>query len=310
MKTLRIGLNHLPVLDKPLALAVGYFDGFHLGHQALVEEAKKKANEHGYFSAVLSFHPNPLVTLGKMKEEKYLSSLEDREKILKKMGIDYFLILDFSKEVANLPPEDFVQIFMKGMQVKEVICGFDFYFGRQGKGDGNFLKQYASDFHVSIIDQVALDHLKVSSTRIVQALQEGKIEEANRLLTRPYHVSGIVVQGKQRGRLMGFPTANIDYGAYYLPHFGVYGVVIEVAGKKKYGMCNIGVNPTFKDIAHPSMEINIFDFDEDIYGMKAEVDFYCYTRKDQKFASMNELMMQLKSDKRDLMKYFAEHPKF
>ena len=109
---------------------------------------------------------------------------------------------------------------------------------------------------------------------------------------------------------MGFPTANIDYGAYYLPHFGVYGVVIEVAGKKKYGMCNIGLNPTFKDIRHPSMEIHIFDFDEDIYGEIADVDFYFYTRPDQTFISMDELMQQLTSDQEEIETYFKKYPKF
>lgn len=310
MKTIKIGLNQIPEFDKPLALATGYFDGFHLGHQALVNKAKEVAQKNNYATAVLSFHPNPLVTLGKMKEEKFLTSLKDREQILETMGVDYFLILDFTLETANLLPENFVHLFMIGMGVKEVVCGFDFFFGRKGMGNGEFLKQYSDYFHVTIIGQVAMDKKKISSTRIIKLLQEGQIEKVNQLLTRPYHISGKVIAGRQRGRLMGFPTANIAYGSYYLPHFGVYGVVIKVAGQQKYGMCNVGLNPTFRDIDHPSMEVHIFDFNEDIYNQEAEVDFYCFTRPDQVFHSMEELMIQLSKDREEILRYFNEHPQF
>lgn len=304
MKTITIGLNAVPQLPRPLALAVGYFDGLHLGHQSLVFEAKRIAEEKGYASAVLSFNPNPLVTLGKMKEEKYLSSLKDRQEILEKMGIDYFLILDFTKETAHLLPEDFVQYFMIDMHVKEVVCGFDFYFGRYGQGNGAFLQRYSEDFHVSIIQQVAMDDEKISSSRIVALLQNGQVEKANQLLSRPYHIHGKVVLGKQRGRLLGFPTANVAYGAYYLPGFGVYGVKVMVKGKEYIGMCNIGINPTFKDIAHPTVEVHIFDFDEDIYDEWIDVYFYCFTRFDHAFESKEVLIAQLGQDQNEIRRFF------
>lgn len=305
MQVIEIGINNIPQISKPLALATGYFDGLHLGHQALVLKARDLAQEKGYASAVLSFNPNPLVTLGKMKEEKYLSSLSDRAKILEGLGIDYFFILDFTKETANMLPEDFVQNFMIDMHVKEVVCGFDFFFGRYGKGNGEFLKQY-DDFNVSIIEQVAMDEKKISSTRIIELLKDGQIDKANHLLTRLYHVQGKVIPGKQRGRLLGFPTANIAYGPYYLPGFGVYGVKVKVQGQMYEGMCNIGLNPTFSDIEKATMEVYIFDFDQDIYDEVVDVYFYCFTRKDEAFTSKEALVQQLHIDEKQIKAYFQQ----
>lgn len=307
MKVIEIGLNHvLPHIERPLALATGYFDGIHLGHQALILEARRLAQEKNYASAVLSFNPNPLVTLGKMKEEKYLTSLNDRAKILEDLGIDYFLILDFNQETANMLPEDFVQKFMIDMHVKEVVCGFDFFFGRFGKGDGKFLKQYSQYFNVSIIDQVAEANQKISSTYIIQLLQNGDVQKANHLLTRPYHVQGKVIAGKQRGRLLGFPTANIAYGAYYLPRFGVYGVRVKLHHQMYEGMCNIGLNPTFNDLKRPSIEVYIFDFKQEIYDETIDIYFYCFTRKEQPFASFQVLKEQLIQDEKEIRNYFRQ----
>lgn len=304
MKTIKIGLDKQPYFKEGLALAVGYFDGFHLGHQALVNEAKRKATDLNLASAVLSFDPNPLVTLGKMKEERYITSLKDREEILAAMGIDYFVILDFTKEVANLLPETFVDTYIKNMNVKEVVCGFDFFFGQKGKGNGELLKTY-TEFNTTIINQVSKDELKISSTRINQLLNEGNIEEANRLLTRPFAITGKVVVGKQRGRHMGFPTANINYGSYYLPKTGVYGVKVKIDNQTYLGMCNIGKNPTFNDIYKPTMEINIFDFKEDIYGKELKVEFYTHTRGEIKFDNVDELIQQLHKDREEIKAYFA-----
>lgn len=304
MKIVHIGLDHQPYFEKGLSLAMGYFDGFHLGHQALLNEAKNKAEKFGLESAVLSFDPNPLVTLGKMKEEKYITSLQDRARILEELGFDYFVILDFSKEVANLLPEDFIHKFVMKMNVKEVICGFDFFFGQKGKGNGAMLQTY-SEFNTTIINQVSKDELKISTTRINGLLQEGKIQEVNQLLTRPYQVTGEVIHGKKRGRLLGFPTANINYGAYYLPKKGVYGVKVYIDDTWYMGMCNIGLNPTFNDIESLSMEVHIFDFEKEIYGKQIRVQFYDHTRDEKSFSSKEELVLQLKKDEEEIKAYFA-----
>jgi len=304
MKTIHIGLDHTTFFKEGLSLAMGYFDGFHLGHQALLNKAKEQANKKNLSSAVLSFDPNPLVTLGKMKEEHYITSLQDREKILEDMGFDYFLILDFTKEVANMLPEDFVDEFIIKMNVKEVVCGFDFFFGQKGKGNGQLLLSYTT-FNTSIINQISKDHLKISTTRIQSLLMEGKIKEVNDLLTRPYQITGKVIHGKKRGRLLGFPTANIDYGAYYLPKRGVYGVKVIINKQIYIGMCNIGLNPTFNDIKQLSMEVNIFDFHQDIYDQEISVQFYTYTRGEKSFESKNQLVQQLHQDQEEIKAYFA-----
>lgn len=304
MKTMTIGLHQQPYFEEGLALAVGYFDGFHLGHQALINEVKEKAEKYKLKTAVLSFNPNPLVTLGKMKEEHYITSLSDRQQILEKMGIDYFLILDFTKEVASMDPNDFVQMFIMGMNVKEVVCGFDFFFGSKGKGNGALLQTY-TNFNTTIIGQVSKDEQKISTTRIVNLLEEGNIEEINRLLTRPFKITGEVVHGKRRGHSLGFPTANVDYGAYYLPRTGVYGVKVKYQQKEYIGMCNIGTNPTFNDIEHKTLEVNIFDFDKEIYGEIIEVSFYTHTRKETKFNGVEALIQQLHQDQEEIKAYFA-----
>lgn len=304
MKTIHIGLNNQPYFEEGLSLAVGYFDGFHLGHQALLSAAKQKANDNNLKSAVLSFDPNPLVTLGKMQEEKYLTSLKDRENILKQMGFDYFLILDFTKEVANLLPETFVEKFIEQMNVKEVVCGFDFFFGQKGKGNGELLQTYKT-FNTTIIRQVSNDELKISTTRISSLLAEGKMQKVTELLTRPYTITGKVIAGKQRGRLMGFPTANIEYGSYILPKRGVYGVKVEYDQDIYLGMCNIGYNPTFNDIEKYSLEVHIFDFSGDIYGDEVSIQFYFYTRDEKAFSSKDELRSQLIKDQKEIRAFFA-----
>ena len=304
MKTIHIGLHNQPFFEEGLSLAVGYFDGFHLGHQALLSTAKQKAASLNLKSAVLSFDPNPLVTLGKMPEEKYLTSLKDRENILKEMGFDYFLILDFTKEVANLLPEVFVEKFIEKMNVKEVICGFDFFFGQKGKGNGQLLKTYRS-FNTSIIHQVSQDELKISTSRISSLIASGDMKKTAELLTRPYMITGKVIKGKQRGRLMGFPTANIDYGSYILPKRGVYGVKVIYDHDTYLGMCNVGYNPTFNDIDKYSLEVHIFDFSGDIYGDEVCIQFYFYTRDEKAFSSKEELRMQLIKDQEEIRAFFA-----
>ena len=304
MKTIHIGLNNQPCFEEGLSLAVGYFDGFHLGHQELIKKAKEKARENNLKTAVLSFDPNPLVTLGKMKEEKYLTSLKDREAILETMEIDYFLILDFTLEVANMLPGDFVSTFIEKMNVKEVICGFDFFFGQKGKGNGELLKTYTT-FNTSVINQVSKDNLKISTTRINGLLAQGKLDEVTELLTRPYQMTGKVIHGKQRGRQMGFPTANIDYGSYYLPKRGVYGVKVIFDGDTYLGMCNVGFNPTFKNDEQYSVEVHLFDFSGDIYGEEISIQFYFYTRDEKTFSSKDELKLQLMKDQEEIRAYFA-----
>lgn len=302
MKVIHLG-NRPVSFEEPLSLAVGYFDGLHKGHLQLIDEVKKQARDKGLKTAVLSFDPNPLVTLGIILEERLITSLKDREEILEELGIDYFLILDFNKEIANLSSEEFVSRFIIDLNVKQVVCGFDFYFGKQGSGDSQTLKALAQgNYEVSVIEKITDHQVKISSSRIIESIKEGSVDKARQLLSRPFTIRGKVVHGKKRGRLMGFPTANIVYDGYVHPRFGVYGVVCTIDNQQYGGMCNFGLNPTFTDIDHPSMEVYIFDFNEDIYDQEIKVAFYFYERGEMQFHDMNELKSQLNSDEEHIKK--------
>lgn len=306
MRTIHIG-NDPVYMQDALCLAVGYFDGLHLGHQQLLKEVFKQAEQKHLKTAVLSFSPNPLVTLGVMKEEHLITSLDDRAEILENMGIDYFLILDFNTEIAQMACETFVERFIVGMNVKHVVCGFDFYFGKQGCGNSETLATLACGrYDLSVIEQYQDHHLKVSSSRISKLIQQGDMEEAHRLLSRPFRISGTVMHGKRRGHDLGFPTANISYHGYVLPAFGVYGVYLEVRGQKIMGMANVGVNPTFGDIMHPSIEVNLFDFNEDIYDEPVKIYFYFFERKDVAFSNIEQLVMQLHKDRAAICAKFKD----
>ena len=305
MKVLHYYLNEPLSLNQPIALAMGYFDGLHLGHQALANKVKDFAKQHQIASALMTFSPNPLITLGKMEAEHHLMSFEDRAKLLEKMGIDYLIIVNFNKEVSRLSPEDFFKQFILPLDIRCLVCGFDYHFGSGGKGNGKMLKDLASDhFEVYIQEEIMIDQQKVSSTRIQKALSEGQVQTAHHLLGRPYCIKGEVIKGRQIGRTIGFPTANVDYGEYAVPKNGVYGVKIEVDQQVYMGMCNIGYNPTFDSLDHRSLEVNIFDFDQDIYGKIVRVYFYCLIRDEVKFSSPKELILQLNKDKKEIIGYF------
>lgn len=305
VKVLHYYLNEPLTLKQPVALAMGYFDGLHLGHQALANKVKDFASEHQIASALMTFSPNPLITLGKMEVEHHLTSFEDRAKLLEKMGIDYLIIVNFDKAVSHLSPEDFFKHFIQPLDIRCLVCGFDYHFGSGGKGNGKLLKDLAADhFEVYIQEEIMIDQQKVSSTRIQKALCDGQVQTARHLLGRPYCIKGEVIKGRQIGRTIGFPTANVDYGEYAVPKNGVYGVKIEVDQQLYMGMCNIGYNPTFDSLEHRSLEVNIFDFDQDIYGKIVHVYFYCLIRDEVKFSSPQELISQLNKDKKEIIGYF------
>jgi riboflavin kinase/FMN adenylyltransferase len=283
--------------------AIGFFDGVHLGHQALIKEVLKVSAHTGLKKAVMTFDQHPLAIL-KGEKTHYLTSFEKRCAILEAMGIEVVYVIAFDKEVAGQAPAAFVKDYLVANNVKHVVAGFDFHFGDHNKGSIEDLKALVP--HVSVIAPIYYDDKqKVSSTLLKSLVRAGTIPEANRLMGRPFEITGAVIHGKQRGRLMGFPTANVAYGSFVLPAHGVYAVKVYIKDKTYIGMGNIGTNPTFDDIHTDSLEINIFDFDEDIYGEMITVAFYKQTRGEIKFASMEELKDQLISDHQIITDYFT-----
>lgn len=276
---------------EPLCAAIGNFDGVHLGHQKLIEECKR----HGYKSAVLTFYPHPSVFLKKIPDYKLITPMEYKADIFARMGIDYLIIVEFNDEMAKVSKVDFIA-WMKRMNIKSCVCGYDFTFGRQAEGT---ILDLAKEFEFYEIKKFVFEDVRVSSTYIRELLSDGNIERVNRLLGRSFSIRGNVIHGSQKGRLIGFPTANIDYKNYFLPANGVYFVNVLLNQQFYFGMCNIGNNPTFNFSLTKRMEVNIFGLEEDIYGLPVEVIFRKRIRPECAYESKEALVEQLKKD-RDL----------
>ena len=289
MKSIYIKDKKFTSLPEPVCAAIGNFDGVHLGHQKLIEECKK----HGYKSAVLTFYPHPSVFLKKIPNYPLVTPLEKKTDVISKMGIDYLIVVEFNEEIAAMPKEEFIEA-MHQMNIKACVCGYDFTFARRAEGN---ISDLAKEFEFYEIKKYILNDVRVSTTYIRELLSTGNIEEANRLLGRQFSIRGNVIYGLQNGRVLGFPTANVDYKNFYLPKNGVYFVNVIVDGEPYLGMANIGHNPTIDYQDKIRLEVNIFGLDEDIYGENIEVYFIKRIRDEKRFESKEELLKQLKRDK-------------
>jgi riboflavin kinase/FMN adenylyltransferase len=305
---LRFPLNIESDQYPPLAMAMGYFDGVHRGHQQVILEAKKQAEEKGICSAVMTFDPHPSVVLGKAdKQIQYITPLTAKIKIIEELGIDYLFIIHFSVEFANLLPQEFIDQYVIALNVRHAVAGFDFTYGRMGKGTMETLPFHSRDlFSYSVVPKFTQGNEKVSSTRIRTLLKDGETNELFSLLGRYYTTAGIVIHGDKRGRTIGFPTANVDlYDEYIMPPLGVYAVRMKVHSKWYNGVCNIGYKPTFnKEALHPSVEVHLFEFNEEIYGQEVVIEWHLHLRKEQKFSGIEELVAQIERDKQNSLNYF------
>lgn len=292
----------------PLAMALGYFDGVHRGHQQVIVEAKKQAENRGLHSAVMTFDPHPSVVLGKNeKHVQYITPLTEKIRIIERLEIDYLFVVQFTAEFANLLPQEFIDQFVIGLNVKHVVAGFDFSYGRMGKGNMETLPFHSrEEFSYSVIPKFSEGDEKVSSTRIRRLLKEGKTDELPNLLGRFYSTTGTVVHGDKRGRTIGFPTANVNVNEeYIIPPLGVYAVRMKVKNHWYNGVCNVGFKPTFnKDSLKVSIEVHLFDFNQDIYGEEVVIEWHLYLRKEQKFSGIDELVAQIDRDKQTAITYF------
>ncbi|MFD1407630.1 bifunctional riboflavin kinase/FAD synthetase [Kroppenstedtia eburnea] len=288
----------------PVSLAIGYFDGVHLGHRSVIERARQIAGELGVSPAVMTFHPHPREVLGKASVSRYLTPL--REKLLRfeELGVQRVYVMKFDRELASRTREEFIEEVLIPLKVRGVTVGFNFTFGRGAAGKAEDLNRLSDGrFQVEIVHPIASDGDFVSSTRLRQTLDEGDVEAAMKILGRPYSLRGEVVQGDQRGRTIGFPTANIRLEEpFIIPATGVYVVRVRREGVSKdlFGMMNIGYRPTFRD-PDPvkTLEVHLFDLDENLYGDRLEVEFLHRLRGEQPFASVTALTEQLKSDERN-----------
>ncbi|MFP7494039.1 bifunctional riboflavin kinase/FAD synthetase [Terribacillus saccharophilus] len=312
MQTIKLHYSEAMKLDDMPAVsaAIGFFDGIHLGHQAVIKRAIDAAQEKQLKSAVITFHPHPSVVLGKADtREDYLTPLHEKEAILENMGIDYLYLIDFTKELASLTPGNFIERFIDGLAVRHLVSGFDFTYGKKGSGNADTLKEAADQhaFSYEAVAKVENAQEKISSTKIRQLVASGDMEEAVELLGHPLTLTGEVITGDQRGRTIGYPTANIKIGEnYFLPKVGVYAVEISVKDKTYAGMANLGFKPTFQqDAVVPNLEVHILDFDEQIYGEDVTVSWRKFIREEVKFNGIEALVAQLDRDKHQISAYFA-----
>ncbi len=303
MKTYKIDHTQLEQLKgaPPTAMAIGYFDGIHLGHQKVINAAKHIADDTGLESAVMTFDPHPSVVLGRERTEKtHITPIEDKRSLINAMRIDRLYIVNFSRSFASLTPQQFVDDFIIGFNVKHVIAGFDFSFGKKGEGTMETLPFHSrNQFKHTVVEKVAIDGEKVSSTLIRSLIESGKVEQIPKFLGRTYSIRGTVVHGDHRGKTIGFPTANIQPSdTYQLPQTGVYAVRMQVNGEWYEGVCNVGYKPTFNEV-NPDLqtvEIHLFSFDASIYGEDVKVEWCHHIRQEKRFSSIDELKGQIAKD--------------
>lgn len=292
--------------NRKTVVTLGTFDGVHFGHKSILNKLIESTKNSDEESLVLTFFPHPRMILEQDSDIKLLTTIEEKADLLNKLGIDNLVIQKFDNSFSQLLPEDFVkQVLVNIFNVKKIIIGYDHRFGKNRAADIYDLIAFGEkyNFEVEQISAEEIDNVSVSSTKIRTALLSGNIKLANEYLGYEYFLKGIVVKGKQLGRTIEYPTANIVVKEKYklIPAIGVYVAFVIIDGKKYYGMLNVGTNPTIGD--NPlTIEIHIFDFNEDIYGKEVEIGFIDKIRNQQKFNSLDELKSALSSDKEIALK--------
>jgi riboflavin kinase / FMN adenylyltransferase len=279
--------------------ALGNFDGFHLGHQAVAGEAIRQAKTAGKPAIIATFDPHPVRFFAPHIPYFRLTTLEQRQRLFAEAGADAMLVFDFDAELAATTAEDFViKLLVERLGIRGVITGEDFTFGKGRGGNVTVLRDIgaAVGLTATALGPVVDDGGVISSSRIRDALKAGDCVTATRLLTRPFAVDGVVQHGDKNGRLLGFPTANIDMGHYLRPRYGIYAVKGRLAdGRVVNGAANLGIRPSF-DPPKELLEPHFFDFNEDLYGQQIEVEFHAFIRPEAKFDSINELKAQMLAD--------------
>ncbi|MEC5422648.1 riboflavin biosynthesis protein RibF [Virgibacillus sp. C22-A2] len=315
MKTIELTYPHsYDLAELPdTVCAIGFFDGIHKGHQSVIKKAVVEAKKKKMESAVITFYPHPSVILKKDTERvRYITPIKEKKKVLQDLHIDRLYIIKFNKDLASLSPQDFIDHFIVGLNIKHLVAGFDFSYGHKGKGNMETMDSLANgSFTHTTISKVELDKEKISSTRIRELLKDGNVTGANRLLGRPLTIEGIVVKGDQRGRTIGYPTANLEVNPdALLPKAGVYAVKIRYNGDVFEGMANLGIKPTFNTgNTEPSVEVNIFDYNNNLYGEALVIEWHCYIRDEKKFNGVESLIRQLASDEKSVRNYFTASDK-
>lgn len=289
------------IASSPAIVTIGTFDGVHIGHQKIINRLIDLGKQEELKSVILTFFPHPRMVLQKDSNIKLINTIDERSKILDRLGLDYLLIKKFTKDFSRLSAEEFVkQVLVDKLNAKKVIIGYDHRFGRNRNADINDLMKYGEEFgfEVEEISAQDINDVAVSSTKIRTALSEGNIQKANRYLGYPFMLTGTIVKGKGIGKQLDYPTANIHIEEDYklIPKQGSYVVKSTIDDTIVFGMMNIGMNPTVSGDSE-SIEVHFFNFEKSIYGKKIQIDVLERIRDEQKFESIEDLKLQLEKDK-------------
>jgi riboflavin kinase/FMN adenylyltransferase len=287
--------------DKKSVITLGTFDGLHLGHQQIVNEVLRKSREIEGRNFLLTFEPHPRKVIPGRNDVKILSTLEEKIGILDKLGLENLFVINFTIEFSKQSPEDFVKKFMiDGIGLSEVVIGYDHHFGKERDGNFELLQEMGkkNNFSVTLVPEYSIDGETISSTKIRNALLNGDVIKAGKMLGRNYTFKGKIVHGDGRGRKLGFPTANISVNDQdkLIPAKGIYAAECIVQNKRNFGLLSLGSRPTFHKDGEIIPEFYIFDFDKDIYDEIMEVELVEKIRNEEKFNSVDDLVAQMKKD--------------
>jgi riboflavin kinase / FMN adenylyltransferase len=294
-------------IQKPTVLTLGVFDGLHLGHQRIMQTVVERARAAGAMATAITFDPHPRSVLHPESAPPLLQTLDQRLANFEVLGIEQAIVVKFDRELASQPAEEFItDILHARLHAREVHLGQDFAFGKGRGGNIDLLRKMSGElgFFADEVPEVRLRGNRISSSRIRDLLGEGKVNLARRMLGRPYGVEGVIIRGLRRGHTIGFPTANLKPQNRVVPRFGVYATVTLIEGTWRESITNIGVRPTFEDVAEPSIETYIFDFNGDLYGDVLRVRFLHHIRDEKKFSGIDELKAQIERDSSHVRNYF------
>ena len=289
----------------PSILTLGTFDGIHQGHRTIISKLTSESKKHDLKSIILTFFPHPRNIVGS-KKIKSISTIDEKIQIFSELDLDELIIQNFNKSFSEMCAEEFIKLLVNNLNLKKIIVGYNHRFGKNRLADIHVLRDYSIkyDFEVVEIKAFEVEKIKISSTKIRNAIDNGKINVCNNYLGYNFNINGIVVKGKSIGKSIGFPTANINIAEEYkiIPKNGVYLVRCFFEKNKFYGMMNIGYNPTFGS-NEKTIEVNIFDFNRDIYNKRIRIEFLKFIRDEIKFDNAEELQNQLIKDRENCIKH-------